>query len=59
VINDPAVRRVAVALIRSLNAPVIREGDSDDDLLSRFGSAAEPIAEALVDVIRQEVREVG
>jgi hypothetical protein len=56
VIDDPAVRRVAVALIRAGNAAQIRDDATDDEVLWQFGKTAEPLAAALVDVIRDEVR---
>ncbi len=55
-IGDPAVRRVALALIRAGNASVISPTDPDNLLLSMYGDGALPLAQAIVDVIRDEVR---
>ncbi len=56
--DDAAVRRVAVGLIRSLNASLIDERDTDDELVARYGKGAEPLARALVETIREEVRRI-
>jgi hypothetical protein len=52
---DPEVRIVAAGLIRSLNAEVLRGDENDDELLADYGQRAEPLAVALVEVIRREV----
>jgi len=54
--TDP-VDRVAVALIRTLNHGTreVKEDAPDWELLGAYGHAARPLAEALVEVIRDEV----
>jgi hypothetical protein len=54
---DPLVDRVTVGIIRSSNAAVIEPSRTDAECLAAYGDEARPLAAALVDAIRETVRD--
>lgn len=56
--NVPTPDPLAVALIRALNAREAR-GATDEQLAARYGQAAQPLADALREAMRDELRRLS
>lgn len=47
--------KLAVAIIRTFNSHVVVRNSNDRDVYDMFGQAAQPLADALRETIREEV----